>query len=1048
MVGASCGETLRMTVQIHDTSLNLCASGHHSDIDMRLMAKLLTADIGTSICQAPRLHGVGIECTCSSRQSSTSARIEMASLSLDSKDDRRPSRALALRMPSDEGEPAFVVSATLEPGLVDVTASVSATHIFVADPEACARLAHDLLSACSALPTALEQPSALETSASRGPPADGPALAVQLDARGCLIRVATSTSVPCSESAASDITVQVGATWVTALLDRSGGQHCDGEISHLCICSVIDREKLELLEPLSISGRAFFPVVEADDCAAAGGHVLLHVGAAHVRLPRSHAEHVQGLLTSLRSPWLASPTGSDGLQLEAMKASTLPSTLPPSRRRHLDLQVRLTSLCTQIGLLQTSIVGFCFRCRILASQQSAACSFDAFAAELEGAGSSFFTMGSSLSHVAGGDQPATVRLEVEMQQDNSMLGCFSCRGLYLRLGPEELDQLLPLFAWDIELPAASDIPFSAEMDLADAEFVLADRLRESTAETLGVLFSLRARASMAGGVHEPARAKYLMHFDRVGVELQHDARSTQLLSPCASALRMHRCKGRIRAVAQTSDIEVQLSLAQLQAVGRVIAAVSTCLPKGESDADGAITTLGVSPLARPPEPSPTSDTVSETSEYFDARDFIDDDPIPNELLAAEVDDIEAAAYLGQVIVTLLEDGASATSPPVLQLSLDASRCLASQRPGAGLAVTACIQLSAYHYVRASARTAQRWEPVLAACRFALALDTARRSFDVCTRGTAEVDVSTRLIGSFHRLKQRALSSHAAVQGDGSSSGAPFVVRNDTGTAMVVWVDDGLACNEAQQLTEVPPGAVAYLSETPMQLDQRGRRVRVIFQGFQQLDVRPTCPPYVRRYRLWPAAERLGSPPIVNVLLDSREENGAELCTFHSRFVLLNSCTVHRSSVPLPLPTLENPTQAGLTQCSCFRPHPCAVGRSASELCPERCTGCSDRQRFAAKGANACALGLPPRLAPLRFECRDGLWLVGVVERRCVRDSAARARGVSCFSRGPCWSRHGPSSSARPACRVLSRTGECDGTAGLWVDGLDSRAAGAAQWFAL
>ena len=72
--------------------------------------------------------------------------------------------------------------------------------------------------------------------------------------------------------------------------------------------------------------------------------------------------------------------------------------------------------------------------------------------------------------------------------------------------------------------------------------------------------------------------------------------------------------------------------------------------------------------------------------------------------------------------------------------------------------------------------------------------------------------------------------------------------------------------------------------------QNGHTIRVVFQGFQQLDLPSTPSPYTRRCRLWPAGEDRSSA-IINVLIESSEQNADEQCTLHSRFAIVNNCLV-------------------------------------------------------------------------------------------------------------------------------------------------------------
>ena len=81
------------------------------------------------------------------------------------------------------------------------------------------------------------------------------------------------------------------------------------------------------------------------------------------------------------------------------------------------------------------------------------------------------------------------------------------------------------------------------------------------------------------------------------------------------------------------------------------------------------------------------------------------------------------------------------------------------------------------------------------------------------------------------------------------------------TLMDISADDPMLSSDFSLPVEVASGATAHLPEAPTQLAASGRRLHVLFQGFQQLSVRPEPPPYVRRHRLWPAGESAGSSAI-------------------------------------------------------------------------------------------------------------------------------------------------------------------------------------------
>ena len=287
------------------------------------------------------------------------------------------------------------------------------------------------------------------------------------------------------------------------------------------------------------------------------------------------------------------------------------------------------------------------------------------------------------------------------------------------------------------------------------------------------------------------------------------------------------------------------------------------------------------------------------------------DPAAGDSRHASPPDFRLESRIGHVTLTLLDGSVTGVGVPVLQLSVEPSLAVASRSgPAGGLLLLCRMQLALHHYAReraskqASKQAARQWEPVLASCNLGLTVDVASQRVELSSFGPIELDVSTRLLGSLLRLQRLDAPGAAGGSlggGGGGSSGsaggadgggvaaaardAPFVLRNETGTPMCFWIDGP---DPQKPLTEIPPGGAAHLPESPSQLSHTGRRVHLIFHGFQQLDMRADLPPYLRRCRLWPAGESPGSAAIINVLLESREEHGTETCTLHSRFLLQNA----------------------------------------------------------------------------------------------------------------------------------------------------------------
>ena len=211
------------------------------------------------------------------------------------------------------------------------------------------------------------------------------------------------------------------------------------------------------------------------------------------------------------------------------------------------------------------------------------------------------------------------------------------------------------------------------------------------------------------------------------------------------------------------------------------------------------------------------------------------------------------------------------------------------RPGALLA--ARLRGSLHHFSRESAAAAPRWAPVLSSARLELSFDLAARTARVDSLGRIELDLSARLLARLLAMQRRL--SAPSVGGARLVGFAPFALQNETGNALLAWADD-------EPPAELPPGGATTMAASPEQLGRSGRRLHLTFAGFQQLDLRPLAPPYVRRCRVWPAqpaapaaGRRAGRAPpsaaIVNVLLESRMVDGTEVLTLHSRFVVQNCC---------------------------------------------------------------------------------------------------------------------------------------------------------------
>ena len=149
--------------------------------------------------------------------------------------------------------------------------------------------------------------------------------------------------------------------------------------------------------------------------------------------------------------------------------------------------------------------------------------------------------------------------------------------LAVHICPSELDEMLETAAplvyalSDIELPAASDLPMLVDMvvDEMDVEVSVAGgamRLRGAA----------NARGSVAGGLYDPARTKFLLQLQGLCVEMSSPLWEGQreLLAPCSAGLRYHRGPRRVRAFGEVSDVHVQLSDGQMQVAQQLVNAIN------------------------------------------------------------------------------------------------------------------------------------------------------------------------------------------------------------------------------------------------------------------------------------------------------------------------------------------------------------------------------------------------------------------------------------------------------------------------------------------
>ena len=542
------------------------------------------------------------------------------------------------------------------------------------------------------------------------------------------------------------------------------------------------------------------------------------------------------------------------------------------------------------------------------------------------------------------------------------------------------------------------------------------------------------------------------------------ARTRELLAPCTVGVRVHSGPFALRGLVELSDVDARCSVQQAAQAAALVSALeaaasrglAACRPVVEDADDYAAGSSGGGDGARGGSGAETSrpltaasgggggvaggrnsaslcsDSLSETSEYYDAREDVEgadaslmaqhhphlqqdarDDAAADDAaqrLGSSGDlgtsngslggegarggargvaagggekDFRCEARLGLLTFTLLDDAFSA-GVPVLQLGVEAfarrrfaQRCLRRRRQRRrGLPLAFPAWLALHHYARerslssgvtasASSRslstttTPRQWEPVLASCTLDISADVASRKLELSSCGAVELEVSTRLIGTLLRLQQ--IGACVGLPGGGrGEDAARYVLRNETGTPLCAIIDveppHHLHQRQRRQQThvrggsgsapalfEVPPGGCVRLPESPAQLAQRGRRLRVVFEGFQQLEMRPEAAPYLRRCRLWPAMPAVdllteAASPIINVLLvGQKDEHGnSETCTLHSRFVIHNE-----TGAPVRLGLVDRRAMSGVASpaasssspaCHHRRPPSSATSQSAGRAC--------------------------------------------------------------------------------------------------------------------
>ena len=919
--------------------------------EVQLTAQCLHVDVHTGTADdQPSLHArshrLSFSSTQSGQQMLIDAAVEVARVFVAQ--PCSTTESILLQMGSGQ-QRAIFISAAVEPGLHDAAISLSGIHVAVSDVAPCAQVVHDLSVLCE---MAMSEVFGRRTNvlgpppSSLSKPAPAQALALRVDTRRVTVDLHLPSEAPHGPNV---LCLQVGCAWLALLFDRSGGQRFDGQLEGLSVSGRTPQQEVlvTLLRTTLVAASGSLP--SACELHSGQADCVLHarVGDVNLSLPQEHREQISQLAVLLRRT-----SESFG------NASTAQATDPLPLMHRLDIHLRAARVALDAGPVHLAFTELSVRYREHGQHQNVAVAFEL---EHAGLGSSLLTATTS-SEAAAGDQHAaspTVRFDMDIQP-TGMLVQMACSQLEVRLCASDVEHVLPLLEC-VEMPAASDVPFTADVTLGHLGLVLVGE-GHSDAPVLRIATAMTMQFCTAGGIYHALSARLFCSLAGLCIDLSSaDSSSAVLLSACDVGMRMRFAASRVRAIVRSSDMHLQASIKQMRLVAHLLdAAAEKCSLLLQAASRIAIAS------------SLISDTASEVSEYFDADDSggstlgdlsdarseatavsthgaepTDDDgsvgstvhiaptgqrlaqlpggvPVPEgssrgahletimtdntrlgssrrgstlgarEDATNEASDIRCEVKPGVLIFTLLDDYAACVGAPVLQLSLEMSDVIAIQTAAsAGLVVSvARFQPTVHHYAREHTSMSQRWEPVLASCTLAISANMSTSNLDITSSGPVELDVSTRLVASLLGLQQRlASATSVASASDNALTLVPFVLHNETGTAMVVLIDSDTGRYGHQPITKVPPGGVARTVASPAQLAQSGSKVRVIFQGFQQMDLRPTAPPYTKWRRLWPAGEARGSSAIINVLIESSMENGVEHCTLHSRVALVNCCEV-------------------------------------------------------------------------------------------------------------------------------------------------------------
>jgi len=867
----------------------------------QLTVARLDADLGISSADAGSLHLrlQGIVCSHSQRFTQTESEARVTSARAFIARAGCAEEAAACTLTGTPHTSAIAVSMTVDSLLQDLSLTSHGVELAVVDAETCVRLADRLRCSCLEVVRQFDHESVavgLATSRQQGQArqeGQSPrlqALAVRADLGVFLLRFSMVSNLSYPQGAGT-VSLGMSNSFGTILLDRVGGCQFEVLVQELHVLSAIPHENpCMLLHPARLYASGSMPLL----VSSSPGILRVDLGELLVELTQVQREQCSRALAVLASAselWESTVPAADAAV--APPAKPFPSFILHFSVGRISLDVR--------PLVAIQVIRLVFDASHRTEPFTALCSLsaDTFAVEQPACGTCLLRIGSRGSEM----EPA--RIDVVLESSGTMTVGVMWPQVDLHVCPFQLVELVPLAvllrtALVIEMPAASDAPFAVNFTVGMAHLVIADELDVGHAR-LRLDAACSAQASTAGGLHLLLSRKMTLEIPHLSVELRlGDGPNAVLVSPFCAAMRLQSCRQRMRVVAESADLLLQASVAQLKAVAELLEATAGVMARLEQAGERSSARSQI-PATAPVESLMASDSVSETSEYFDAREDTDEAPThpePSEYVrpvpsmpdvAAQAIDVQCEARLGLLIVTLLDEVTYGVSTPVLQFTLDASRSTLSQTGGSGLVLKTRLQAAMYHYSREPSSTAQRWEPVLASCRLDIGMDTGARSLEISSYGPIELDVGTRFLGSMLQMHKRILSA-AAASGEALTF-APFVLSNETGTPMVVWIDGDGAHADGQALIEVSPGSAAQLPASPAHLQASGRKMHVMLRGFHQLDLRPLAPPYAKRCRLWPAGGGgTMDSAIINVLLDSHEKDGVEHCTLYSRFVLVNSCS--------------------------------------------------------------------------------------------------------------------------------------------------------------